>query len=331
MKKSTEKVITGVKAFNKGMTCKGFQYEEGKTYETDEKPVRCTKNGFHFCTEPLDVLRYYYPSDSVFHLVEGFGEADTDNKDSKIAVSKIKIGARVGIGEFCKLAIEAVFKRRGVKRVSNSGDRGLASNSGYRGLASNLGYRGLASNSGNYGLASNSGDYGLASNSGDRGLASNSGYNGLASNSGDYGLASNSGYSGLASNSGDYGLASNSGDSGLASNSGNYGLASNSGYSGLASNSGNYGLASNSGDRGLASNSGYGGLAETSGRDSLAVAFGVDSKARASLNSYITLSELEYCDNEWILKTVKTAKIDGKKLKADTWYKLQGGKFIVAE
>ena len=245
-----ENVIKGFKGFNKDLTCRGFQFKEGEVYETDKTPVRCTENGFHFCLEPLDILRYYSPVESVFHYVEGFGNFSTDKEDSKIAVSKIKIGAKIGIGEFCKLAIEMVMKRCKTKAKENSG------------------------------------------------------YSGLASNSGDGGLASNSGYRGLASNSG---------------------------YGGLASNSGDGGLASNSGDGGLASNSGDRGLAETNGANSLAVAFGILSKAKACLNSYITISEWVYENNGWVLKTVKSAKIDGKKLKADTWYKLQNGKFVISE
>ena len=30
------------KGFDKGMTCNGFQYEEGKTYEEDEKEIMLT-------------------------------------------------------------------------------------------------------------------------------------------------------------------------------------------------------------------------------------------------------------------------------------------------
>lgn len=63
------KVIKGYKGFNKDMTCKGFQYEEGKTYEMEEKPDCCNK-GFHFCEYPLDVFNYYNPVESKFHEIE---------------------------------------------------------------------------------------------------------------------------------------------------------------------------------------------------------------------------------------------------------------------
>jgi hypothetical protein len=46
------------KAFNNDFSCRGFQYEIGKEYEITEKPVRCTKMGFHSCKQPLDVFKY---------------------------------------------------------------------------------------------------------------------------------------------------------------------------------------------------------------------------------------------------------------------------------
>ena len=45
------------KGFNPDMTCRGFQYEEGKTYETDKAEL--CECGFHACLEPLDVIAYY--------------------------------------------------------------------------------------------------------------------------------------------------------------------------------------------------------------------------------------------------------------------------------
>ena len=47
-----DKVIKGFKVFNPDWTCnpngKPFQYEVGKTYEEDVKPMVCDR-GFHFC------------------------------------------------------------------------------------------------------------------------------------------------------------------------------------------------------------------------------------------------------------------------------------------
>ena len=49
--------ITGYKGFDKNLQCRGFQYEVGKEYETDEAEL--CKKGFHFCENPHDVLSYY--------------------------------------------------------------------------------------------------------------------------------------------------------------------------------------------------------------------------------------------------------------------------------
>ena len=46
------KVVKSYKGFNKDMTCRGFQYEEGKEYETDKAEV--CETGFHACEYPLD-------------------------------------------------------------------------------------------------------------------------------------------------------------------------------------------------------------------------------------------------------------------------------------
>lgn len=67
-----------------------------------------------------------------------------------------------------------------------------------------------------------------------------------------------------------------------------------------------------------------------SGNDSIAVAWGIDSKAKAALGSYIVLAEWIYNDNEsaYVLKGAKMRKVDGKTIKADTFYKLKDGKFV---
>ena len=43
------------------------------------------------------------------------------------------------------------------------------------------------------------------------------------------------------------------------------------------------------------------------------------------------LAEWELKNGNWHIAAVKTAQIDGEKLKADTWYILKNGKFEEAE
>ena len=67
------------------------------------------------------------------------------------------------------------------------------------------------------------------------------------------------------------------------------------------------------------------------GKDAIAAAFGIDGKAKACLGSWIMLAEWANTSEGWHIKTVKTAKIDGEKLKADTWYMLKNGEFEEVE
>lgn len=98
------------KGFNKDMTAKnGFQYKEGKEYE-EEKAVAC-ECGFHACEYPLDCFRYYSPESSVYHVVEQSGEFSKNNDDSKVASTKIKIGAEISIAGLVKAAIEYTKER----------------------------------------------------------------------------------------------------------------------------------------------------------------------------------------------------------------------------
>ena len=86
------------KVFNVYMTCRDFQYEEGKTYELDGEPMLC-HYGFHACLNLADVFNYYYGNlgeDIVVHEVELEGVSDKHHvDDSKIVAKKITIGKRI--------------------------------------------------------------------------------------------------------------------------------------------------------------------------------------------------------------------------------------------
>lgn len=125
--------IKSYKGFNKDMTCRGFQYEEGKEYE--ESNALVCENGFHACEYPLDCLSYYSPSESVYHEVEQSGKLSKESDDTKVASTKIKIGAKLSIAGLVEAAIEYTKER--VKQEEDSdGDYGASSATGYKGASS---------------------------------------------------------------------------------------------------------------------------------------------------------------------------------------------------
>jgi len=125
--------------------------------------VKHCESGFHFCENPLDVFNYYSPSESIFAEVEGSGKISRDTDDTKVAVSKLKIGFEIGLHRLIEKSIKFIFERTTLtKESTNKIEKLQASNSGYRGAASNSGYSGAASNSGERGAASNSGESGAA-------------------------------------------------------------------------------------------------------------------------------------------------------------------------
>ena len=86
------KEVIAYKGMNSDMTCRGFQYELGKTYKTDKVELR--NYGFHACLNPIDVLGYYYSKEtkSRYFKVKLSGEiAKCDDFDTKVAATEITI------------------------------------------------------------------------------------------------------------------------------------------------------------------------------------------------------------------------------------------------
>ena len=126
------------KGFNKDMTCRGFHYEEGKEYEISGD-VKCCENGFHACEDPLDCFTCYATGGSVYHEVEQSGEISRNNDgESKVASSKIKIGARLDIAKIVNLHFDFVKSRTTFENTdpkqASAGAYGAAS-AGWRGAA----------------------------------------------------------------------------------------------------------------------------------------------------------------------------------------------------
>ena len=108
-------MMKGYKVFNPDFTCRGFQYEVGKTYEKDVIPDVC-KVGFHFCQKLADCFSYYdfNPNNKVAEI-EALG--DIDEGDNKCCTNKITIVQEITWQE----VLEMVNTGKGDTGLCNSG------------------------------------------------------------------------------------------------------------------------------------------------------------------------------------------------------------------
>ena len=97
---------------------------------------------------------------------------------------------------------------------------------------------------------------------------------------------------------------------------------SNTGNRSAATNTGNRSAATNTGDWSAATNTGDWSAAKVSGEESIAIVTGSDSMASGALGCWLVLTER---DENYHIKEVKAVKVDGKRIKADTYYKLVDG------
>jgi len=134
--------VKGFKVFNPDWTCRGFQYEVGKTYEENIIPEVCNR-GFHFCKQAKDCFNYYiFDLNNKVAEVVALGEVSEEG--DKCCTNKIKIVREISWEELLTI----VNTGKGNSGLCNSGTYNSGDcNSGYRNSGSwNSGSR----NSGSY-------------------------------------------------------------------------------------------------------------------------------------------------------------------------------------
>ena len=123
--------------------------------------------------------------------------------------------------------------------------------------------------------------------------------------------------------------ATNTGNRSAATNTGNRSAATNTGDQSAATNTGNRSAATNTGYQSAATNTGDQSAATNTGVEGCAVSVGIEAKASGAVGCWLTLAEWEQGkDYNWHRIYVKTVKVDGKKIKSETFYSLKGGKFV---
>ena len=320
-----EKTIKAYKGFNSDLTCRGFQFEVGKEYTHDGKVNACDR-GFHACENPFDVLNYY----SIFTVmryctVEQSGEIDKEQ--DKIASSKIKIRAEIGWAGLFNAGIEYLKKNIEPSKMKD-GDFNDNGNSAKIGLSDNyaqIGSSGSCAKIGSSGSCAqigSSGDCAKIGSSGSCAKIGSSGDYAQIGSSGDDAKIGSSGYCAKIGSSGSCAQIGSSGDYAQIGSSGDYAQIGSSGYYAQIGSSGYYAQIGSSGN--------YAKI-KSEGKNAVVMCAGNNSMACGKIGSWLTLAEWVGQDGEWRPVCVKTERIDGERIKADTFYKLTNGEFTEVE
>lgn len=104
--------MKGYKGMEMDMTCRGMQYELGKSYHIDN-PVMC-KQGFHFCKNLEETFLYYNWKNSRFFEVEAIGEIICDDYSEKMVASDIKIVREVTRAIINRIAYSKLANGNGI-------------------------------------------------------------------------------------------------------------------------------------------------------------------------------------------------------------------------
>ena len=215
--------VKGYKAFNKGMICRGKQYEENATYEENGNEI-CEAGVMHFCENPFDVLNYYPLVDengdiSDFAGVEAVG--DIYKREDKIATNKLHIGAKLGLKGFIKACVDFTIEK---VRVESGKDN----------EADSSGYSAQIGSSGDYAKIGSSGDSAKIGSSGDSAKIGSSGDSAQIGSSGDYAKIGSSGDYAKIGSSGDSAKIGSSGDSAKITSKGKNSVVMAAGYNSIA-------------------------------------------------------------------------------------------------
>ena len=143
----------------------------------------------------------------------------------------------------------------------------------------------------------------------------------LPGNSAQIGSSGNSAQIG---SSGDYAQIGSSGDYAKIGSSGDYAQIGSSGNSAKIGSSGDYAQIGSSGN--------YAKINST-GEDAVIMCAGRRSKAKGKKGSWITLAEWVKDEEKgrYVPVCVKTERVDGEKIKEDTYYTLKNGEFVEVE
>lgn len=312
------------KGFDNDFKCRDFQYEVGQLYTFDGKTSICHA-GFHACVEPIDVLRFYCKPDAKYAVVDVEQTADISHletvfrekhlkNDSKIVGDRISIEKEITIDDLIKEQIKRVVTQNTTRNivVTDWANIVASDNDMYK-LESATS---ISTTRKDAISCSASLKNALAISTGKRSIsASNSAY-AKSITFGEQSIAVSPRINSRSTCLGDVSIASVTGCYSCAKAYGEYSVSSSVGYQVSSATCGDKSVAVSVGDIPYA-------IAD--GKYSIAVAYGDRANAQGSLGSYLVIA---YVDKETGEFVVKSAFVDGEKIKADTIYSIRNGEFV---
>ena len=287
-----EKTITAYKAFEKDMTCRDFQYEVGKEYEMDGK-IKCCTRGFHACESPFELFFYYDIFRSRFAEVELSGTIDR-KKATLLCASRIEVKKELTLRDIINAGFEWIKHNETPIVIARFGMYSDKGCDANKIVAFHQGAK----------LAS----YGRYAQ-----------------------LVSLNEFSHIGS-MGSYSVIASSGDDGYIASSGYGARIVSSGENAQIASSGDFAEIVSFGDAARISTSGYKATVCCDGERSVVVCSGCNSKVKARVGTWITLTEWKWCEEmERKVPFTCTRYVDGELIKADTWYTMKDNDFAETE
>lgn len=336
--------LKGFKGFDNSLSCRGFQYEIGKTF-VHKGEVICCASGFHFCENPLDVFEYYKPYDSRYCIVYGYGERNKDGFDSKVSVEKIDISEEIGVEDIIKGGIEYIIDKANTNKKTCEGESKIGTNLSDFVSILNKSDKSISASTGNYSVSYATGIDSISSNTGDKAASISYNIGGLSSNAGEQSIAFTSGSYSISSNTGGKSASCSYGERSISVNTGYYSvsyteegesISANIGRMSVSKSKGDYSISVSIGENSKSCSDGYSSVSINSGKysssevnskDSIAIATGFNSRAKGVLGSWIVIAEIDAFGSSKI-KDVKTFKVDGINIKENTFYTLKDGEAV---
>lgn len=294
-------IIKGYMLFDSELKYEGVQYEVGREYEAEVKDETLGPP-FHFHEHPLQLFEYSTPVGTRVCEVEGSGIVKRNKTFSQS--THLRIVRELNLLELINASIEASTtkshdeKSEGRKVISSDEECSALLNSKSFTVVASTGYNSVAGHLNPY---SSTGS-----------------------------IAANIGSCSVAACSGSHDIAVTAGTTSIAVTTGTRSMAVNKGKNSIAACYGNESIAIGS------------AAARVCGRRSLAMCTNIDGIAAGVLGSWLVLIEREEISKEicwegkdlgdeyyyYPIKDVKAFRVDGKKIKANTFYKLVGGEAV---